>query len=102
MNINTMSIDIDGKEYKLGLNRKAVKIAEVLGLTLDAFDTRPLNTIDLLWRASFLPNHPEITDKLAEDLYEKLEETNPEKIGEIIKFLTEQYGAFFKPLNSIK
>ena len=100
MNINT--IEIDGKEYTLLLNRRAVKVAENAGLTPDALFTRPLNSVDLLWRASFLPNHPEITDEKAIELYEKLEKEHPEKISQILKYLSEQYGAFFKPLNSIE
>jgi len=97
MNINI--IEIDGKEYELCLNRKAIKIAENAGLTPDAFEKRPLNTIDLLWRASFLPKHPEVTDEKATELFEKLEEQNSEKVGQIIKYLMEKYTSFFKALN---
>ena len=97
MNMNT--IEIDGKEYTLTLNRKAVKVAESVGLTPEALFNRPINSIDLLWRASFLPNHPEINDEKALELYEKLEKEHPEKVREILKSLTEQYSAFFKPLS---
>ncbi len=100
MNINT--IEIDGKEYTLCLTRKAIKLAEKSGLTLDGFEKRPINTIDLLWRASLLKNHPEINEDKAEDLYEKFEEQHPEKVSEVIKALIEQYGDFFKALNNIQ
>lgn len=100
MNINT--IEIDGKEYSLCLTRKAVKLAENSGLTPESFEKRPLNAIDLLWRASFISKHPEVNDEKAFELFEKIEEANPEKLGEVIKALMEQYSAFFKALINIK
>lgn len=97
--MNTNIIEIDGKEYELCLNRKAVKIAEASGLTPEAFEKRPINTIDLLWRASFLAKHPEVDDNKAFELYEKCEEQDSKKLGKIIQSLMEQYTSFFKALS---
>ena len=100
MNINT--IEIDGKEYTLTLNRKAVQVAEGFGLNPETFEKRPLTSISLIWRAGFLTKHPEVNDAKAEELYDKLEESNPDLLGEIIKSLVEQYSAFFKALSNMK
>ena len=100
--MNIIIIEIDGKEYELCLNRKAVKIAELSGLTPDSFEKRPLNTIDLLWRASFLPKHPEVTDEKAIELLEKFEAQPDNNVGEVLSKLMTQYTDFFVALNNGK
>ena len=100
MNIDI--IEIDGKEYELCLNRKAIKIAENAGLTPDAFEKRPLSAIDALWRASFIIKHPEVTEEKASELYDLAEAKDSELLGNIIKKLVDKYVSFFKALSNIQ
>lgn len=92
--METMLIEIEGKEYKLGYpTRKDAVNAENHGLRLMQIENAPLMVSEQLFYTGLLANQPSITKDEAVKLLEKYIEEGGE-IGEINEFLIKQYSAF--------
>lgn len=101
-NMETMVIEIEEKEYKLGYpTRKDAVNAENHGLRLLQIENTPLLVSEQLFYTGLLANHPSITKEEASRLLEKYIEEGGE-IGEINNFLIKQYSAFQQSPNTKK
>ena len=96
-NVNPISLTIGNKSYTLEFNWKTVTSAELAGLTLrDVMDMKtPLNTIPLLFYASFKMHHPEMTREEADNIL--LNEMG----GMSHDFLTRLIELFSLPVNML-
>ena len=92
--METMVIEIEEKEYKLGYpTRKDAINAENHGLRLLQLENSPLAVSEQLFYTGLLANHPSITSDEASRLLGKYIEEGGE-IGKINEFLIKQYSAF--------
>lgn len=92
------SITIKDKEYNLQLNRESIIWLENSGFDISDFDKKPLSSIELLWNAGFIMNHPEVNSNLALKLMDSYTEEGGD-ITEIAKFLIEEYQSFISALS---
>lgn len=100
--METMIIEIEDKEYKLGYpTRKDAVNAERHGLRLLQLENSPLTVSQQLFYTGLLANHPSITEEEAETLLAKYIEEGGE-VGEINGFLIKQYSAFQQSPNGKK
>lgn len=92
--METMVIEIEGKEYKLGYpTRKDAVNAENHGLRLLQLENSPLAVSEQLFYTGLLANHSSIEpDEASKLLVKYLEEGGD--VGEINEFLIKQYSAF--------
>jgi hypothetical protein len=99
--MNTCTIEIKEKEYTLCLNRDAIKVAESYGFNMDEMEKgiRILTHTEILWKAGFHKNHPEVNDNLALKLMASYKEEGGD-VGEVIAFLIEEYLAFLTALSN--
>lgn len=87
-------IDVSGKEYKLELDRSEIKRAENMGFDINKISSSPLNQISILFRVALHKNHPNISLKDADKLYETYADEGGDT-QEIMELLLEQYSSFF-------
>ncbi len=100
--METMIIEIENKEYKLGYpTRKDAVNAERHGLRLLQLENSPLAVTEQLFYTGLLANHPSMTEDEAERLLSKYIEEDGD-IGEINEFLIKQYSAFQQSPNGKK
>ncbi len=95
------SITISDKEYTIQLNRNSIVWLENTGFKVSDFENKPLVTIELLWTAGFIMNHPEVNSNLALKLMETYEEEGGD-VTEVSKFVLEEYGSFMNALSDTK
>lgn len=100
--METMVIEIEEKEYKLGYpTRKDAINAERHGLRLLQLENSPLAVSEQLFYTGLLANHPSMTEDEASRLLGKYIEEGGE-VGEINEFLIKQYSAFQQSPNGKK
>lgn len=92
------SIKIKDKDYTIQLNRNSIVWLENAGFKASDFENKPLITIELLWNAGFIMNHPEVNSGLAAKLMETYEEEGGD-VMEVSKFVLEEYGSFMNALS---
>lgn len=105
----TIEYEGESKDYSLYFTRETAKWAENQGFNVVNLSTKPLNSCDILWCASFKANHPEVNPNLALKLLEtylkpvpsgEKDEVTGEEImtapdyNEISEFLLEEWSAF--------
>lgn len=95
------SINIKDKDYTIQLNRESIIWLENAGFDLSDFDKKPLITIELLWAAGFLMNHPEVNPNLALKLMESYKEEKGD-VSEVAKFVLDEYKSFINALSDTK
>ena len=95
------SINIKDKEYTIQLNRDSIVWLENAGFNISDFDKKPLVTIELLWSAGFIMNHPEVNPNLALKLMESYKEEDGD-VAEVAKFVLEEYQSFISALSDTK
>ena len=89
-NMETMVIEIEEKEYKLGFkSRTGVMKAEELGLKLSQIEEKPITVTAKLFYTGLLANQPSITEDEANRLLDKYIEEGGE-VGEFNSFLIQQ------------
>ena len=97
-----MKLDIKGKEYFIGFsNRASVLKAERKGFmkALEEFDNAPVEGTAKLLQLGLLEKHPDITlaecNKILDEyIDEHTSDTEEANVGQITKFIYEQYNAF--------
>lgn len=88
--METMIIEIEEKEYKLGFkSRVGVMEAEELGLKLSEIDAKPISVTAKLFYTGLLANQPSITEEEAMRLLDKYIEEGGE-VGDFNSFLISQ------------
>lgn len=92
------SITIKDKEYTIQLNRDSVVWLESVGFSLEDITKKPVTSIDLLWAAGFVMNHPEVNAGLALKLQQSYKEEGGD-VMEVIKFISEEYQTFITALS---
>lgn len=95
------SINISDKDYTIQLNRDSIVWLERAGFNLGDFEKKPLITIELLWTAGFVMNHPEVNPTLALKLMDTYKEEGGD-VTEIAKFILEEYQSFINALSDTK
>ena len=100
--METMVIEIEEKEYKLGYpTRKDAVNAEKSGLRLLQLENSPLLVSEQLFYTGLLANHPSTTpDEAGRLLGKYIEEGGG--VAEINEFLIKQYSAFQQSPNGKK
>lgn len=93
-------IEVEGKEYKLCLTRKSVKLLEALGFDLQDFGKKPITYTEMLWICSFITYHDDMRDEDVAGLMDKYREEGGD-LEEVISFLIDEYSAFaFAPTDT--
>ena len=95
------SINVNEKDYTIQLNRDSVVWLETAGFNIGDFDKKPLVTIELLWAAGFIMNHPEVNGNLALKLMESYKKEGGD-VAEVAKFVLEEYQSFISALSDTK
>ncbi len=97
--VNPITLTIGDKTYTLEFNWDSVSSAERAGLTLrDVMDMKtPINTIPLLFFASFKMHHPEMTRKETDSIL-----LDKDKLGGISQdVLSRLVDLFAAPINAL-
>ena len=89
-----LTIDVKGKEYEFGLDRKELKRAEGLGFKINELQDKPVTQIELFWLVGLHKYQPKIKPDEASALMDSYIEEGGD-VSEIIEFLSEEYLAFF-------
>ena len=97
-----MKLGVKGKDYYIGFsNRASVLKAERKGFmkALKEFDETPVEGTAKLLQLGLLEKHPDITltecNKILDDyIDEHISDTEEANIGQITRFIYEQYSAF--------
>jgi hypothetical protein len=98
--MNICQIEVEGKEYKLCLTRKSVKLVEALGFDLENFIKKPITYTEMLWVSSFTTYHDEMKNEDVASLMDKYREEGGD-VEEVIEFLMQEYSAFaFAPTDT--
>lgn len=99
--MNTCVIEINNKEYTLCLTRDSVRLMESMGFDMAELEKGKniLTHTEILWRAGFYENHKDVNDNLAIKLMKSYKEEGGD-VGEVIKFLLEEYLGFLIALSS--
>lgn len=92
------SININEKDYTIQLNRDSIVWLESAGFNISDFEKKPLITVELLWAAGFIMNHPEVNSNLALKLMESYKEEGGD-VSEVAKFVLEEYQSFINALS---
>lgn len=80
--------------YVLEYNRMAIKLMEDSGFSLQDFVKKPMTNIDLAFKGLFIKNHKQTSEKVIEEIYDKL--NNKQKLIETMSsMLTECYNSLF-------
>lgn len=97
--MRVVKINIDGKDYSLGLNRNSIKFLESKGFTLNNFYEKPVTYYDILWASLFVKNHGDLRFEDTIELQDKyLEKHKRATFNQILKFGFEEYTAFINAL----
>lgn len=91
--MNTCTIEVNEKEYKLCLTREAVKQIEGMGFNVQNFIQKPITYQDILWYGGFIANHPSVTPSLAIKIMETYKAEDGD-VNEVLEFLSEEYSNF--------
>lgn len=59
-------------DYRLTFTRDSVRKLESMGFNLEEVGTKPMTMIPLLIRGAFLANHPSVSAKVVESLYDEM------------------------------
>ena len=98
--MNICQIEIEGKEYKLCLTRKAVKVVEALGFDLQNFIKKPITYTEMLWVSAFITYHDDMENDDVASLMDKYREEGGD-VEEVINFLIDEYSHFaFAPTDT--
>lgn len=95
------SINIKDKDYTIQLNRDSIVWLEQSGFSIGDFEKKPLVTIELLWAAGFIMNHPEVNANLALKLMDSYKEEGGD-VSEIARFVLDEYQSFISALSDTK
>ena len=95
------SINIKDKDYTIQINRESIVWLERAGFNLGDYEKKPIITIELLWSAGFVMNHPEVNPTLALKLMDSYREEGGD-ISEIVNFILEEYQSFISALSDTK
>ena len=95
------SISIKDKDYTIQVNRDSIVWLENGGFKVSDFEDKPLVTIELLWAAGFIMNHPEVNPSLALKLMDSYKEEGGD-VSEVARFVLEEYTSFMNALSDIK
>ena len=92
------SINIKDKDYTIQLNRDSVMWLEGTGFSTDDFYKKPVTSVELLWAAGFIMNHPDVNINLALKLMDSYKEEGGD-ISEVAKFVLDEYNSFINALS---
>ncbi len=82
-----IAFDYNGTQYELGFSRRTVKVLESQGFSVQQLNDKPGTMIPLLFRGSFLMNHPNVKEDTVNAIYKKLNNKT-----ELISALVESYA----------
>lgn len=68
----TITLTYEGKEYTLEYTRKSVERMEATGFNVEELASKPLSTLPLLWKGSFLAHHKNIKAWLQDKMFEQM------------------------------
>lgn len=68
----TLTFTDNGKTYTLAYTRESVIATENMGFNLDAVFTKPVGSLNLLWRGAFLAHHDSLTIAEVDGLFDKI------------------------------
>jgi len=92
-------IDVDGKDYRFGLDRNEIRRGEKKGLRLKDFEDMPIDQITTLWEVGLHKYQPKLTEVQCEALYDKYLEEDGD-LMEVIEFLMKEYAHFVPTLQT--
>jgi len=85
--------EIEEKEYSIEFDRDVFAKMDRVGMSITTAVEKPLTFIETSFKFGLRKNHPSITDRQAQSLYDKwLDEYGFDGFGE---FVLEQYNAFY-------
>lgn len=91
--MNTCTIEIGDKEYTLCLTREAVKEMENQGFNIQAFMSKPVTYMDVLWVGGFYANHRNLSKTKTLTLQDQYKKEGGD-VNEVIEFLAGEYSNF--------
>lgn len=68
----TLKFTDNGKQYTLAYTRESVIATENMGFNLDEVFTKPVGSLNLLWRGAFLAHHDSLTIAEVDGLFDKI------------------------------
>ena len=66
-----INLTYNGVDYTLEYNRMTVKALENIGFNVEEFMNKPMNNIELVFKGSFLKNHPKVNTNVIDEIYSK-------------------------------
>ena len=69
----TLTFTDNGKTYTLAYTRESLIATENMGFNLDEVFTKPVGSLNLLWRGAFLAHHDSLTIAEVDALFEKVD-----------------------------
>lgn len=95
-------IKVGDEEFTLELDRKSIMRAEeVYGVSISKVEDQFVSQSYKLFRAALHKNHSNISIDARDDLFDKFVEEGGDR-QEVVNFLLEQFGNFFKPTTKTK
>lgn len=85
----------DGKDYKLGFNRKTAVALQRQGFDIDKIDTQSLIMIPMLVHAAFKMNHSSVKEEKIDEIYAKIGKKD-EFLAALIKSYAETCNTLFE------
>lgn len=92
----TLKVEIAGKEYAFGLNRKEIVRGEKIGLRLKNTEDMPGTQMVLFWKVGIHQHHSNLNDSQCEELLDQFVAEGG-NLSSVVQFLSEEYAAFFSP-----
>ena len=68
----TINLTYEGKTYTLEFTRKSVERMEATGFDVSELGTKPMSTLPLLWKGSFLAHHKNVKEYLINKMFEQI------------------------------
>lgn len=80
-------------DYHLTFTRDSVRKIESMGFNIEEVGTKPVTMLPLLIRGAFMANHPSVSTKVIDELYNEMSDKQS-----FIEVLAELYA---EPINSL-